>query len=1163
MEKKIFVFILTFFLIIIQIWANAFAELKIESSTPDLWSTKHDVDLTINGSGFDENTKFSIYPDTGNSRASLAKVETPGEANDVIIEGDYAYVADGNSGIQVISIKDPLHPEIVTSIDTPGTAEELICLNQHLYIADGEAGLQIIDVTDPTDPNISGSLVTEDYAYGITALKDNVAIADGSAGVTLINIEDPLEPRKRTTVDTNGTSFAVATIDEYRICVADGESGVVIMTFFEYLTYPPYDPSMPPRPPAIFVFEVATQDTPGTAKDVIVEGNTAFVADSESGLQIINIDSLSSPYIVGELGTEGSTKSVCINGVRAFLADTFDGLRIVDISNQSNPIVKSNTKISNNFESLKIINGKAYVTDQSYGLSIIDINAITFRTDISAIEKEEEEERTLEHINLSDDILFAAYDDKSSPYKSFVHYIDISKPGQPIEIATYFAEDRDDINAMHEYQDRLYMSFSGIRILNSPNGFPLIGTIEYFQVIDVENPNASQLIHEINLDPSYEINHIAAKEEIVYVTERTYFRIINLKEPLGLTYNGIEIDGTATDLSVDNDIAFITTNNGQFQIVDVSDINSPILTQTLTTPGSARSIFLSNNIAYIADGAAGLQIIDVSDPYNPSIIGNVGTQNAATDVSVMGNYAYITDGENGIKVVDISNPENPILLGFIDTPGQADKIELSGNIISVANTDNNITLAALPIEMPSIQYNGSETTVSGTLQSPVREGRYTLRAYNGTESDELDYPITISDADLVSKAIIVAGGGPSAEDWQNDLWESTQNCADHAYQSLIFQGYEPEDILYLTAGQTQRDITGDGMNDIDGFASKANLSDAFQSWAKDPENPVEELIVFLVDHGGDGKFILNHVEDPVYVQEIDFLMDNIQESMPGNLIFIYDACMSGTFLPALTPPPGKNRILISSASKEAASYFVEGIISFSYQFWTKIRFGSTLGNAFITSQKVMKEHQTALIDTDGNGNGNEKTDTLSDIIIGDGRMLASDMPFIASISSPITLNGETEVNLVAYDVRDADGIDRIWAVITPPGFISESPETPVLKLPTIELTDENEDGNYEAIYSKFTISGTYSITVYAVDTLGVYSIPKTTTVTQNVGTSTKGDLNGDTLIDLSDAIIALKVLTESSVYMRPDYIDSGIDVHGDDRVGITELVYILRNIVSQ
>jgi hypothetical protein len=60
-------------------------------------------------------------------------------------------------------------------------------------------------------------------------------------------------------------------------------------------------------------------------------------------------------------------------------------------------------------------------------------------------------------------------------------------------------------------------------------------------------------------------------------------------------------------------------------------------------------------------------------------------------------------------------------------------------------------------------------------------------------------------------------------------------------------------------------------------------------------------------------------------------------------------------------------------------------------------------------------------------------------------------------------------------------------------------------------------------------------------------------------TNLLGDLNGDNVIDLADAVIALQVLANvQPPDLRPDYVESGSDVNGDGKIGLAEAVYALR-----
>jgi len=58
-----------------------------------------------------------------------------------------------------------------------------------------------------------------------------------------------------------------------------------------------------------------------------------------------------------------------------------------------------------------------------------------------------------------------------------------------------------------------------------------------------------------------------------------------------------------------------------------------------------------------------------------------------------------------------------------------------------------------------------------------------------------------------------------------------------------------------------------------------------------------------------------------------------------------------------------------------------------------------------------------------------------------------------------------------------------------------------------------------------------------------------------------GDLNNNDTVDLADAITALQVMTGfSPAVFHPEYVVMGIDINGDNRAGLAEAIYIIRNV---
>ncbi|MCP4709643.1 MAG: hypothetical protein GY869_13535, partial [Planctomycetes bacterium] len=348
-----------------------------------------------------------------------------------------------------------------------------------------------------------------------------------------------------------------------------------------------------------------------------------------------------------------------------------------------------------------------------------------------------------------------------------------------------------------------------------------------------------------------------------------------------------------------------------------------------------------------------------------------------------------------------------------------------------------------------------------------------------------------------SKAIIVAGGGPYPG---NTLWDATQLCANFAYRALAYQGYNKDAIYYLSA-DTDLDLDGNGiLDDVDADATNSNLQYAIETWARD----AEDLFIYITDHGGFESFRMGEFET-LEATVLDGWLDNLQATMDGPVTLLYDACRSGSFLDALAPPEGKQRIIATSASADQEALFGgRGSISFSYIFWSRMLLGDSFYDAYTNAKNsiALSYTQNSQLEADGNGVPNERADKeiAQAMKIGNETVTAADMPGIEEVSPARVLAGDTSALIYADNVIDADGISRVWAVITPPKYFSASPDDPVLDLPILELPHAG-DNRYEGIYTGFDKQGDYNIAIFAADnsTLRTQSLPITTAVTQNLG----------------------------------------------------------------
>ncbi len=220
---------------------------------------------------------------------------------------------------------------------------------------------------------------------------------------------------------------------------------------------------------------------------------------------------------------------------------------------------------------------------------------------------------------------------------------------------------------------------------------------------------------------------------------------------------------------------------------------------------------------------------------------------------------------------------------------------------------------------------------------------------------------------------------------------------------------------------------------------------------------------------------------------------------------VYDACESGSFISALTPPQDKERIVLASTSPgESAVFISQGSISFSNYFWTHVFNGINLKDAFLLASEALAnttDHQHPLLDANGNGIANEDTpaadnddfESIQGYYIGNGTDLFADVPILGGVSPDQTIHETSTATIFADPVTDPDGIARVWAIIRPPDYQQGESGNPVQELPSFDLLPA-EGNRYEATWDGFTTKGTHQLAIYAMDRIGNTAVPKLTTV---------------------------------------------------------------------
>lgn len=306
-----------------------------------------------------------VFPLTSRAETNktITTLDTPGSATDVIVANNYAYVADGSSGITVMNVTTPTSPTIVRSVSLPDIPTRLDISGSYLYVAD-TTSVKIMSLADATNPTVVGTYaqtgltvtdVASDgtYVYVLGSL-------NGQAVLEVIDVTNPASPAYKSLVNVNGGQDVV--LSSNYAYVVGGQKMDIINAY-----------------PTLTIAGTYT-DPVGSASygGVQVYGSTAYVNDPVLGLHAINIASPTSPTIAFESASvfpsTGYGTGIAISNGYAFLTrDAVGGMAVYDIASSATPKFVDTFSGPTIAGFLTIANNIAYITAGAAGVQLVDV----------------------------------------------------------------------------------------------------------------------------------------------------------------------------------------------------------------------------------------------------------------------------------------------------------------------------------------------------------------------------------------------------------------------------------------------------------------------------------------------------------------------------------------------------------------------------------------------------------------------------------------------------------------------------------------------------------------------------------------------------------------------------------------------------------------------
>ncbi|ODS23272.1 hypothetical protein AB835_09635 [Candidatus Endobugula sertula] len=235
---------------------------------------------------------------------ALSAIDIPGYANNVDVQGNYAYVAAGSAGLVIIDVTDRSAPLIIGQLDTDGTAIDVKVSGNLVYLADGEAGIKIIDASDPSSPVLRSSLDTRGFARDIDFNFQHLYVADDEGGLFIINIVDPDNPFLVTMVSDLGKLKGVSVEGSRLAMIATSELLLMDVSDVRSLNILSRTPLSQP-------------------KDVLVQNSYAYIPMAGSGYRVFNIIDLSAPVESAVDGNINPRDVVIRDGLVLFTDQSF------------------------------------------------------------------------------------------------------------------------------------------------------------------------------------------------------------------------------------------------------------------------------------------------------------------------------------------------------------------------------------------------------------------------------------------------------------------------------------------------------------------------------------------------------------------------------------------------------------------------------------------------------------------------------------------------------------------------------------------------------------------------------------------------------------------------------------------------------------------------
>ncbi len=498
---------------------------------------------------------------------------------------NYLFVADGTNGLRIITLNDPQNPTQFAIKDTPGSVQDVyVASTSYAYIADYTSGLRILNISGL--PGINEDSYENDRtkkSNSVSGFGNFALMADEDSGIINIDITNlstlptPISPKPSPLVSMKGFDIEKDSLSNFYI--VGGDRYYILNSAF-----------------VTQKFSTILHD----AHDIAILDNYAYIADGAYGLQVFDNSSTLTDTI-GSFDPSILAYDVVISGNSAYVADYNGRLVRLGLSTPNAPSLEGSAYLPDpvscsyptnkgNPYAVGIDSANIYVAANDGDLRWHDIN--TFINDVVLLCPASSvcNGGYAKGITVpGDGWIYVACNDTgvakgTSPLSGFIPPYSVSGLANGLKVSG----------------NNIYVAAyqKGLQILTTSGVlagyYPTSGTV----------PGN---YHNVG-----RYSHFAFA-----VADTAGLQVINLATP-GAPFLETSLDtpGNAINITIVDTTAFIADSGSGIEVIDIGNPTYPKTLCTYNTEGIARSVAISGKYVFVADDSNGLVVLQM--PMTPT-----------------------------------------------------------------------------------------------------------------------------------------------------------------------------------------------------------------------------------------------------------------------------------------------------------------------------------------------------------------------------------------------------------------------------------------------------------------------------------------------------------------------------------------------------------------